>query len=122
MFCSLLVFSGCKDDDDADLEISPRKVRFELYTDQDFSSETDSIIFEPRIVGDTVLWDSAFTLHVKDIPAATDKIVFEKVVPNDDNSELKVGFRYTIIGVGISWYNQKLSPGEQFKTVSFNFN
>lgn len=117
---SLLLAAGCKNEDLA--PSTPRTIRFELYTDQDFSKETNSIVFEPSISdGRTVLWDSVFTsMQLKDIPSEAHKIVFEKVIRNN-NAELKVGFKYTLDNVGYSWFYDKSTPGVQLKTVTFNF-
>lgn len=115
------LISSCKDDDSIKPAAS-RKVKYELFTTSDFSQETDIITFEARIVGKKVIWDSVLApMQIKDIPSAVNKIVFEKEVPEDDNSELTVGFKYTIEGVGISWHNERLLAGEELKVVSFDF-
>lgn len=117
---SLLLTTGCKKDEV--VPAAPRTIRFELYTDQDFSLDTKSIVFKPNITdGNKVLWDSVFSaVQIKDIPSPAHKIVFEKVILNN-SSDLKVGFEYTIENVGISWYYVKATPAEATKTVSFNF-
>lgn len=116
-----LLLQGCKGEDQVLLPAS-RRIRFELFTSQDFSKETNSITFESSISdGRTVLWDSVFNaIPLKDIPTEMNKIVFEKVVLNS-SPELKVGFKYTIENVGISWYYEKALLGEQIKTVTFDF-
>jgi hypothetical protein len=117
---SLLLTTSCKKDEVA--PVGPRTIRFELYTDQDYSLETNSIVFKPNITdGNKVLWDSVFSaVQIKDIPSPAHKIVFEKVILNN-SSDLKAGFEYTIENVGVSWYYVKATPAESIKTVSFNF-
>lgn len=116
----MLGFAGsCSDDN----YVAPpqRTIRFELFTDQDFSQDINSIIFMPSVsAGATVLWDSTFnTMRIKDIPGGANKIVFEKKI--DATSELKVGFRYSIENVGISWYYEQVLASEPSKVISFNF-
>ena len=114
----LLILTGCKNDEIA--PPAPRTIRFELFTNQDFSQDTNSIIFEPSVsVGNTVLWDSVFTsMKVKEIPTEANKIIFEKVIRTND-AELKVGFKYTISNVGTSWYYEKVTT--PVDTVTFDF-
>lgn len=98
-----------------------RTIRFELFTDQDFSQDSNSIIFMPSVsAGNTVLWDSTFNaMLIKDIPGGANKIVFEKKI--DATSELKAGFRYSIENVGISWHYEQVLTSESSKVISFNF-
>jgi hypothetical protein len=113
-------------------DLGPGRIRFELYTDKDFSTDARPITFEAQIrkyypPGSTpqltTLWDSVLnTRPLKNIPSASNKIVFEKPMPEiGANNELSVGFKYTIEGVGISWYYVSIKPNEKQKTVSFNF-
>jgi len=43
------------------------------------------------------------------------------LVPNNDNSLLKAGFRYSIENVGSSWHWDSSDAGETFTIVDFNF-
>ncbi len=100
------------------------KSQFILYTDKDFSSDNDIIIFKLSIQNSTnqTLWDSALTpMKIKDIPNLTHKLVIEKSVPGNDTSLLKVGFFYSIVNVGNSWHLEAFYAGETFKVVDFNF-
>jgi len=102
----------------------PRKIQFSLYTDRDFSSDNKNITFTLFIQNPAsqVLWDSVLTpMKIKEIPDLAHKLVIEKTVPGNDGSLLKVGFRYAIENVGISWYFDSSSAGEKFKIVDFNF-
>lgn len=103
---------------------TPRKVQFILYTDKDFSHENNIITFRLSIQKSTnqILWDSVLApMQIKDIPSLAQKLVVEKYVPGNDPSLLKVGFYYSIEGVGISWNLHPFESGETFKTVDFNF-
>jgi hypothetical protein len=102
--------------------IPPRKVKFEIYTDQDLSKETNHVIFHPSIsAGGVLLWDSVFvSIPIADIPSYDHAITFEKVILNN-KSDLKVGFEYSIENVGYSWFYEQMPSGELSRTVSFNF-
>jgi hypothetical protein len=100
------------------------KVQFVLYTDQDFSNDSDQIVFRLSIqkAPNQSLWDSILPpMAIKDIPDSAHKIVIEKSVSNDNNAFLKCGFYYTIENVGNSWYLDSIPPGVNFKKVEFNF-
>jgi hypothetical protein len=120
LLCSLVMISGCKNDDIT--RQSLRKLAFELFTDQDFSAETGTIIFKPVIIDNrTVLWDSTFApMLIKEIPASINKIAFQKIIANN-HSELKVGFEYTIVDVGTSGYYERAPDDGQFRKITFNF-
>src|SRR5215217_958190 len=81
----------------------PRTIKYLLYTEQNFSEDNHNITFSVSIrTHSKVLFDSTFaTMKIKDIPDTLHKIIVEKKVPNDDGSELAVGFRYSIENVGI---------------------
>jgi hypothetical protein len=103
---------------------APRKIQFSLYTDKDFSSDNDTITFTLFMQNskNENLWDSMLApMQIKDIPSSAHKLTIEKLVPYNDNSLLKVGFRYSIENVGTSWYFDSSSAGETFKIVNFNF-
>jgi hypothetical protein len=99
-----------------------RKVRFQLYTDQNFSDDSHTISFRLFIQNSNsaVLWDSLLPpMAIKDIPGAANKLVTEKTISADASSLLKVGFRYSIQGIGESWFID--TCGTNFKLVDFNF-
>ncbi|MBS1490003.1 MAG: hypothetical protein JSS93_05715 [Bacteroidetes bacterium] len=119
-FVTCFVLSSCTNNN-LQHPVSLRQIKFELFTDQDFSNETGNIIIEPSIsAGNVVLWDSAFApMAIKDIPKIDRMITFEKMVRT--NANLKVGFKYTIENVGMSWQYEQMLSTEKTKTVSFNF-
>ncbi len=100
-----------------------RQVKFSLYTSKDFSNEKGTIQFTATIRNASkTLWDSTFApMLIKDIPVLAKKIVIEKNVPGNDNSQLSVGFVYYIQNVGLSWYLQPFEPGQVLKAVDYNF-
>ncbi|WP_445452443.1 hypothetical protein [Flavobacterium sp. 25HG05S-40] len=102
-----------------------RKIQFHLYTTNDYSNNNDSIFFSVFIkkVNNQILWDSTLqAIKIKDIPYQVNKLIINKVVPNNDTSLLKVGFNYAIKNVGYSQFLDTLSSGNNFKIVDFNFN
>ena len=101
-----------------------RKIQFALYSDKDFSNDNGNITFTLSIqkLTNQVLWDSVLPqMKIKDIPDVAHKLVIEKLVPNNDNSLLKVGFRYSIENVGSSSHWDSSNAGETFTIVDFNF-
>jgi|SRR4051812_43301562 hypothetical protein len=100
-----------------------RKIRFQLYTDKDFSSETSVIKFSIFIRNaHTTLFDSSLApMQIKDIPDAAHKLVFEKEVPGNDNSDLAAGFNYEIQNVGNSWYIDTSRAGNELKVIDYSF-
>lgn len=123
----LFIETSCNkhDNDQSDNCLAvPRKIRFSLYTRKDFSENNDIITFtlSIRTAASRVLWDSVLpAMKIKDIPGFSNKLVFEKQVPGNDCSLLKVGFIYSIESAGISWFWDKSDPGETFKNVEFDF-
>lgn len=102
----------------------PRNVQFILYTDKDFSSDNNNIIFKLSIQNSTnqTLWDSLLApMKIKDIPNFANKLVYEKQVPGNNASTLKVGFYYTIENVGNSWYVDTFKLGAPLKIIEYNF-
>src|SRR5215510_8638121 len=77
-----------------------RTIRFQLYTNQDFSGNTSVINFSVFIRNaNRTLFDSTLaSMRIEDIPDALHKLIIEKTV--NDNSDLAAGFRYEIQGVG----------------------
>ena len=103
---------------------APRKVQFTLYTDKDFSDNNEVITFKLSIGKwpDQILWDSVFSpMRLKDIPGVANKLIIEKLVPNNDPSLLKAGFFYSIENIGTSWHLDSFEAGKTFKTIDFNF-
>jgi len=103
--------------------VSPRNIEFQLYTNQDFSSETNTIRFSIFIKsGNTTVLDSALAPRlIKDIPTIANKIIIQKRVPASVTGELSAGFNYAIDNVGISWYKEKVLENEESKVISFSF-
>ncbi|MFI5185773.1 MAG: hypothetical protein ACHQF0_03565 [Chitinophagales bacterium] len=100
-----------------------RKIRFQLYTNKDFSGNTSVINFS-IFIRDTigVLFDSSIaSMQIKDIPDAAHKLVIEKTVPGNDHSDLAAGFRYEIENVGNSSYTDTSKAGNAFKIIDFAF-
>src|SRR5262245_60322561 len=83
-----------------------RKIRFQLYTDKDFSGETSLIEFSIFIRNaQTELFDSSLApMQLQNIPDAAHKIVIEKTISGNHDADLAAGFRYEIQNVGNSWY------------------
>lgn len=103
--------------------LSSRKIQYVLYTDKDFSDNNTNIIFSLIMMTKTkVLLDSDLApMKIKDIPNSSNKIIIIKNVPNNDTSELSVGFLYSIEGIGNSWHLDTCKAGETFKIVDFAF-
>jgi hypothetical protein len=118
---SIFSFVSCKKDD---LPMaSPRKIRFVLYTEEDFSSDSSNITFSLFIRNSTkTLFDSTLsTIRIKDIPNESNKLIFEKQVPNDDGSVITAGFYYIIENVGQSWFLDTCSASTSIKTINYSF-
>ena len=98
-----------------------RTIRFQLYTNQDFSDNSSVINFSIFIRdANRTLFDSSLaSMRIKDIPDALNKLVIEKTV--NDNSDLAAGFRYEIHDVGTSSYIDTSKAGNPFKIVDFSF-
>ena len=126
-FSALVAFAiiglSCKKDYSTPGIAYPQKrtIRFQLYTNQDFSSNTSFINFSIFIKnGNKTLFDTSLSsMQIKDIPDNAHKIVIEKTVA--DNSDLAAGFRYEIPNVGISWHIDTSKAGNEFKVVDYNF-
>jgi len=129
IFCvsTILVGTSCKKQIMDPIPGNPevlRKIQFALYSDKDFSNDNGNITFTLSIqkLTSQVLWDSVLPqMKIKDIPDVAHKLVIEKLVPNNDNSLLKVGFRYAIENVGSSSHWDSSNAGETFTIVDFNF-
>ncbi|MEY4540477.1 MAG: hypothetical protein RLZZ306_2234 [Bacteroidota bacterium] len=116
----------CKDEMNLPINTpdSQRKIRFQLSTTRDYSKFNDTIIFTLfiRNLNNKILWDSTFKpITVAEIPEPKSKWIADKIVPNDDNSVLRVGFDYYIKNVGYSWYLDTCGLGNNLKVIDFNF-
>ena len=87
-----------------------RKIRFELYTNQDFSGDASVINFSIFALA---------SMRIQDIPDALHKLVFEKTV--NDNYDLAAGFRYEIHDVGTSAFIDTSKAGNPFKIIDYSF-
>lgn len=94
-----------------------------LYTNNDFSGNNDIIVFSLFMRNHAgILFDSALApMKIMEIPHAKNKIIIEKRVPDNDTSELSVGFLYSIEGVGNSWHLDTCKAGETLKVIEFAF-
>jgi hypothetical protein len=100
-----------------------RKVRYELYTKENFAGIQENIQFSlfMRNAGRSIFDSSLATMRIEDIPDSSHKIIIEKFVPGNDTSSLVVGFIYQIENVGISWYLDKFPAGDGFKLLQYSF-
>ncbi len=123
---SIIIAESCKktnpSTDGGDPRID-RKIRFQLYTDKDFSSETSVIKFSIFVRdAHTTLFDSSLApMQLKDIPDAANKIVVEKVVSGHGNADLAAGFHYEIENVGHSGYTDTSKAGNALKVIDYAF-
>jgi hypothetical protein len=124
----LMLVTSCKKDNQSGSSNSSqnveRNIRFTLYTDKDFSNDDAHILFSVFIESSSnqPIWDSALApMKIKEIPAFANKIVVDKTITGYGNKLLKIGFRYTIDGVGSSSHYDAFSPAENFKEIEFNF-
>ena len=100
-----------------------RKIRFQLYTDKDFSNENSVIKFSIFIRdAHTTLFDSSLApMQLQDIPDADHKIVIDKMVLGNNNADLAAGFHYEIQNVGHSGYIDTSRAGNELKVVDYAF-
>ncbi|WPU96149.1 hypothetical protein SNE25_11520 [Mucilaginibacter sabulilitoris] len=119
----ILLQLSCSKEKSVNNPLSNRVIRFELYAKKDNSDNNHNITFSLFIKSHKkVLFDSTLAvMKIKDIPDSTQKLVFEKKVPDDDGSELAAGFRYVIEGVGNSSHLDVCRAGESFKLIEFPF-
>src|SRR5690242_1352599 len=88
-----IMLESCKKNHPAGDNIDPgieRTIRFQLYTNEDFSGETSVIRFSVFIRNaHTTLFDSSLAvMQIKDIPDAAHKLVIEKTVSGNGNANL----------------------------------
>lgn len=119
----ILLAVSCKKDQTNEKINTPRKVRYELYTNEDFSDDQKNILFSIFMRnGQKTIFDSPLaTMKIKDIPDSNHKIIIEKIVPDSIKSTLVVGFNYTIENVGMSWHLDTFPLNETFKLLSYPF-
>jgi hypothetical protein len=101
-----------------------RKIRFQLYTNQDFSGNTSVINFSlfVRNASNLAIFDSSLaSMQLKDIPDAAHKLVIEKTLPGYGSSDFAAGFRYEIQNVGISWFTDTSKAGNALKIIDYAF-
>jgi hypothetical protein len=98
-----------------------RTIRFQLYTNQEFSGNTSVINFSIFIRNaNRTLFDSSLaSMRIQDIPDALHKLVIEKTV--NDNADLAAGFNYEIQDVGRSWYIDTSKAANPFKIIDYSF-
>jgi hypothetical protein len=125
---SIFVMVSCNKSETAPHVSSPgtnvtRKVRFELFTRENFAGNKENIQFTihmGRAPGP--LFDSTLaTMKIEDIPDSMHRIIIEKTVPGKDTATIEVGFLYAIENVGNSWYLEPLYGTESFKVVKYAF-
>ena len=121
----LLMTTACKKDHDVNQQHKPslRKVRFELYTKEDFSGNTRNITFSLQMHNHTdKIYDSTLSpMRVEEIPDSVHKLVFEKFVPGNDTATLSVGFYYYLENIGYSWYFEDFPAKDTFKILQYSF-
>jgi hypothetical protein len=98
-----------------------RTIRFQLYTNQDFSGNTSVINFSIFIRNSNrTLFDSSLaSMRIEDIPDSLHKLVIEKTV--NDNSDLAAGFQYEIQDVGTSWHIDTSKAANPLKIIDYSF-
>jgi hypothetical protein len=119
----LFITASCKKDQ-ADAKTNPsRKVRYELYTNEDFSDDQKNIFFSVFIRnGQKTIFDSPLAaMRIKDIPDSNHRIIIEKIAPENETSTLVVGFNYQIETVGYSWYLDTFPATDTFKLIRYSF-
>jgi hypothetical protein len=100
-----------------------RKVRYELFTKENFAGNTENIqfIIFMRIAQKTIFDSPLAVMKLKDIPDSGHRIIIEKLVPDNDTSTMAVGFEYQIENIGMSRYLDSFSSFDSFKLVQYPF-
>ncbi|HLA58784.1 MAG TPA: hypothetical protein VK622_08485 [Puia sp.] len=119
----LFIVVSCKKDQQNAKTNPMRKVRYELYTNEDFSDDQKNILFSIFMRdGIKTIFDSPLaTMKIKDIPDSNHRIIIEKLAPANAATTLVVGFNYQIENVGISWYLDTFPSSDTFKVLSYPF-
>jgi hypothetical protein len=121
-----LIMSCKKERSSQPVAASSKTIKFVLYTNEDFSTDDDTIRFSLTIRNNagTVKVHSIFDttlalMRIKDIPGPSNKLVFSKTVPND-GSILEAGFIYsTRFGIGSKF--DTVSTNEKLKVLEYPF-
>ena len=118
----MLVLSCKKDQPDVKLN-QQRKVRYELYTNENFADQHKNIQFSIFMRnGHQTIFDSLLSgMKISDIPDSNHKIIIEKWVPGNDGATLAIGFDYQIEHVGMSWYIDSFPAKDSLKVLSYSF-
>lgn len=128
----ILTFAAgaCKKDN-VPTQIAPqpvRKVLYELYTDQDFSTDLHNITFTLHMINPVTMgfYDSSLaTMKIKDIPDFAHRISIEKLVPPNISKNLTDSFAASFVydeeNVGVSWHIEAVHAGDTSKLVRFDF-
>lgn len=105
------------------MRLVERKIVFQLWTDQDFSSDYSVINFSVFVrQGREVLFDSSLaSMMIKDIPDAGHKITVEKKILVDRDATILTGFNYEIPGIGVAWHTDTMQAGSNAKTLDYAF-
>jgi hypothetical protein len=100
-----------------------RKVRYELYTNENFSDNAENIQFSIFMRNPVkTIFDSALAvMKIRDIPDFDHRLTIEKSVPGNDTSTLTVGFLYQIEQVGISWYVEPFPAHDTLREIIYSF-
>jgi hypothetical protein len=125
-FVSVILLESCKKNHPATDRVDPaleRTIRFQLYTNEDFSGDASVITFSIFIRNaHTTLFDSSFAaMEIKDIPGPDHKLVIEKTVSGNGDADLAAGFHYEIENVGHSGYIDTSKVGNAFKVIDYAF-
>ena len=118
-----LVVSCTKDHSNTIRNKPLRKVHYELFTTEDFSESQRDIQFNLFMRdGHRTIFDSALAImKVKDIPDSLHRLVFDKLVPGNNQDRLVVGFTYQIVNVGFSWFLDEYLKGDTLKVMKYSF-
>ncbi len=119
----LLAIVSCNKDQPNVKTNTQRKVRYELYTNEDFSDDQHNILFNIFMRnGQKTIFDSPLAaMKIKDIPDSNHRIIIERPVPDNDTSSLIVGFNYQIENVGFSWFLDTFPAADTFKLLRYPF-
>jgi hypothetical protein len=118
-----IIYSCTKDHSNTGNNKPIRKVHYELFTTEDFSDDQHDIQFN-LFMRDSrrTIFDSALgIIKIKDIPDSLHRLIFDKIVPGNNQDSLVVGFTYQIFNVGYSWYLDKFSKGDTLKVIKYSF-
>jgi hypothetical protein len=119
----LCILYSCSKDHSHPGNKPTRKVHYELFTTEDFSDDQHDIEFH-LFMRDSrrTIFDSALAImKVKDIPDSLHRLIFDKVVPGNNQDSLVVGFTYHLFDVGYSWYLDQFPKGDTLKRVIYSF-